>query len=228
MSSRNQKTKGAAKAPASPAKSPTKPTKPKITKSKITSPLSKKKALLLHISMHPAGIMTAKFDKESREDYGDVYDWSIADPVLREDPAVAKLAICMITARVTPGTNDTIYGPPSADGKTYELRTFIRSIDDNCTPNDAKRWGEKIVNAYKAASKFETSPKVVIRDNRNKPVNHFIADDEVAKLVKHIYVEAVADESFWTDEELVAAFFGDLDSPQDLFEDDGNDSDGSA
>ena len=42
------------------------------------------------------------------------------------------------------------------------------------------------------------------------------------------YVEAVADESFWTDVELVAAFFGDLDSPQDLFEDDDNDSDGSA
>lgn len=222
MATRAQKTadKAAAKATTSPAKS-----KSKITKNKVASPISKRLPIIALVRMHKGGILSVKFDKATKEDFGDVYDWHLAKKILDGDADITVLNIAMVTIRVTPGTNDVIYGPPNDDGKTFELRQYIRSLDDDSNPIEAKRWGDKIAMAYKAFSKFNNQPpRVVIRDCRNVAVNHFLADEEVAKLVKNIYSGAIADGSFWEDEDLVREFFGDLEDPQDLFDDDEDDS----
>ena len=83
-------------------------------------------------------------------------------------------------------------------------------------------WGQAVVNLYKKFSKYPVHPIVnVLNGNTAIPdlpaVNHYIRNEDAAKIAKVLYHEAIEDGSFWDHEEVVADFFGDLENPQSLF-----------
>ena len=153
------------------------------------------------------------------------YDGSAIIPASSGDPAADSLEIIVIGQIVVAGTDEVILGNPSKkDGNQYGVRCMVKAHNNPAenTAAAAHSWGQAVVNLYKKFSKCPVHPIVnVLNGNTAIPdlpaVNHYIRNEDAAKIAKVLYHEAIEDGSFWDHEEVVADFFGDLENPQSLF-----------
>ena len=95
----------------------------------------------------------------------------------------------------------------------------IYKVFDNPTsanPVQVNAFGNKVVEAFQKFSKYNIKPRVVVKEAMDKPINHYISDDDAARACGIAYKDALISGKFWSDDDLVKDWFGDLEDPQSL------------
>ena len=145
-----------------------------------------------------------------------IYIRNLKDPLINQEQSFNNLCVDMLCFLTDFGTNNYIMGEPNASGTSYNIDCFLRVFREGSDPVKARQWGKAFAEKYKETSKFNTRPKVVVKDCRDLPVNYYLHDDDAAKLCGIAYQDAILSGTFWDHPDVVSDWFGDLENPEDL------------
>ena len=151
----------------------------------------------------------------SDDEHANPYAKNLIDLILSDHPHVKHLAINVTGNLVKEGTNDYIE-TIGKDGSPYKIFVMIKVFDIEQTHTQLKSFGEKIAEAYRRSSKFGIKPKVVLKSKTANPINYYLHDDDAARACGIAYKDAIISGKFWSAQDIVEKWFGDLENPQAL------------
>ena len=167
---------------------------------------------VLVVTVHQELLVSFYFAK-SNDDYANPYV-SIKEKILKEDDSLEHLNIKGNGNRVYPGTNDYIETLAS-NGSSYPIFQFYRIFEsaNSVNPVNLKAVATQIALAYQEESDYNTKPQVVLKPPAyDHPINHYLHDTCAARMCSVAYKDAIKSGEFWTDDDLVQTWFGELGS----------------